>query len=353
MPDYWGTQVLESELRTLGIRPDAVGALDRLAFLSARTMGALTYQPPLMLARQVHATADLSALAINADTFVAGELDALDTDETAHALDALRQAAATAGGAQAKVLGGLTDDGAGFISGVAPPAGSTPVIVKFTPGVDRRGVRSDTGYLEEAYARMARAAGVPVPRSRLLRTTDGREHFAVDRFDRTTSGARRHAHTLGGMFGREAADATDYSEFFAMALALTRDMRVLAHVFRRMYFNVAALNDDDHSHNHSFMLQRMERGVEWTLAPAYDVTFSPNRYGVRGMLVSGSEAPTWRDMEDVGQRHGLSSQHMREIRDQVDAAVGHWPKHASDAAAPETSAREVHAAIERRRRDLR
>ncbi len=250
------------------------------------------------------------------------------------------------------MLGGLSPDGTTFISGVAPPSGHVPVIVKFTPRTDRLGVRADAGPLEEAYGRTARAAGIEIPDSRLLRTSDGRRHFAVVRFDRTPSGGRRHVHTLGGLFDREAADSTDYSDFLAMARALTRDVRVLPEVFRRMYFNVAMLNDDDHSHNHAFILRPAATGPEWGLSPAYDVTFSPKNEGVRGMSVVGSDSPTWLDMEALGRKHGLSTQQVWGIRDQVDAAVADWAKHAADAGVTEKSMSEVEMAIRQRRREI-
>ena len=39
-----------------------------------------------------------------------------------------------------------------------------------------------------------------------------------------------------------------------------------------MVFNVVAANNDDHSKNFSFL---MNRNGEWHLSPAYDVTYPP------------------------------------------------------------------------------
>ena len=42
-------------------------------------------------------------------------------------------------------------------------------------------------------------------------------------------------------------------------------------MFRRMVFNVVALNRDDHTKNFSFILKK---GGRWELAPAYDLCFA-------------------------------------------------------------------------------
>ncbi|MGM9786884.1 MAG: HipA domain-containing protein [Candidatus Cryptobacteroides sp.] len=47
-------------------------------------------------------------------------------------------------------------------------------------------------------------------------------------------------------------------------------------MFRRMVFNVVCQNRDDHAKNFSFLC---EEG-KWSLAPAYDITYSPA--GTRG-----------------------------------------------------------------------
>ena len=42
-------------------------------------------------------------------------------------------------------------------------------------------------------------------------------------------------------------------------------------MYRRMAMNLVAINKDDHSKNFSFICDE----VNWTLAPAYDITYSP------------------------------------------------------------------------------
>jgi len=53
-------------------------------------------------------------------------------------------------------------------------------MVKFSARADAR----DTGPVEQAYAAMARAAGIDMPQTRLFRASKDRAYFGVQRFDR-------------------------------------------------------------------------------------------------------------------------------------------------------------------------
>ena len=54
---------------------------------------------------------------------------------------------------------------------------------------------------------------------------------------------------------------------------LKLSMKEIEQFYSRMVFNCLAVNQDDHVKNISFL---MNRSGEWSLAPAYDITFSYN-----------------------------------------------------------------------------
>ena len=89
------------------------------------------------------------------------------------------------------------------------------------------------------------------------------------------------------MTGRPASGLDlDYRDFFSTTLQLTRDVSKVEEAYRRMVFNVAVYNTDDHAKNHAFIY----REGKWTLSPAFDVTFRPGTPGqeaIRAMPVSG------------------------------------------------------------------
>ena len=113
------------------------------------------------------------------------------------------------------------------------------------------------------------------------------------------------------------------------------------------HLDPVVLNDDDHLKNIAFLL---DPTVGWKLAPAYDVTFSPSRYGERGMSVNGRGADTtWIDVEEMAGRHGIDKQEMLRIQEQVLASVGRWSEFAEAAHVPDASIVELAGAFAFRR----
>ena len=163
------------------------------------------------------------------------------------------------------------------------PDGFEAWIVKFRATVDPE----DVGAMEEAYARMARAAGLTMTPSRLLPSKNGLGYFAARRFDRPGENRRAPMVSLSGAI--EAgwrAPSIDYDTFLRATMAITRHAEDLEAAFRRMVFNILAVNRDDHTRQHAFLLT--DHG--WRLAPAYDLTFSTGPNGEHCMAVEGEGA---------------------------------------------------------------
>jgi serine/threonine-protein kinase HipA len=133
---------------------------------------------------------------------------------------------------------------------------------------------------------MAKAAGIEMMECRLLEE-GGRAHFMTRRFDRPPRGGKVHCQTLCalGQLDFRLIGAHDYSQFFDIIDRLSLGSSTRAEAFRRMVFNVAAANCDDHTKNHSFILPH---DAAWMLSPAYDVThaFSPTSRWTRQHLMS-------------------------------------------------------------------
>ena len=79
---------------------------------------------------------------------------------------------------------------------------------------------------------------------------------------------------------------------------LTQDPIQVDEMFRRMVFNVITENKDDHAKNFSFICCE----GKWSLAPAYDLTHSPEGYyGGHATSVNNNGLPTIEDMLAVGE----------------------------------------------------
>jgi serine/threonine-protein kinase HipA len=242
LPDGWGFRLMHRRMRSRGINQERVTTLDRLAYLSANTMGALTYVPAMA---DIQDTRDLTLLEL------AQEVQAVLTDEGHQVLAELARAGVSPGGARPKanVFFNPTTGQMSTQAGLVPDAEAW--LVKF-PGDDDE---PDSCALEELYALMAHACDLGMTATRHFKLTNGLTAFATARFDRR--GAQRvHVHSLAGLLHANFQEpSVSYEDFFRATRRLTRDQRQLKMAVQRCVFNVLMNNRDDHSKNLSFMME--------------------------------------------------------------------------------------------------
>ena len=93
-------------------------------------------------------------------------------------------------------------------------------------------------------------------------------------------------------------------------------------MFRLAVFNVLAYNRDDHSKNFSFL---MNENGEWTLSPAYDLTFSSGPSGEQSTMVMGEgKNPSVEHLKRLGNEAKTSPSKINEIIEQTRHALGQW-----------------------------
>jgi serine/threonine-protein kinase HipA len=279
LPDDFGNALINRYMADQGIAAQDVTALDRLAYMGTRAMGALTFKPSRGPTRHKPTAIELSTLVEQARQAVTG-----DVSDDAHANAALRSiidVGTSAGGARAKAVIALHPETGEIRSGqLDAPEGFEHWLLKFDGmGVDQElGTSQNYGRIEYAYHLMARAAGIHMTPCRLLKE-NGRAHFMTQRFDREGQSGRHHMQTLCAMahvdYKKKGTNA--YAQLFHTLGQLALPYEDLEEAFRRMVFNVMARNCDDHTKNFAFLLR--QGGTRWKLAPAYDVTFAHNPKG--------------------------------------------------------------------------
>ncbi|MEM8997343.1 MAG: type II toxin-antitoxin system HipA family toxin [Acidobacteriota bacterium] len=307
LPDGWGLLLMDRYFQQLGRRPRDIGVLERLAYLGSRTMGALTYHPPKEAARRDPDLLELAALAEASGEVLRGDTQVV--------LPQLLRAGGSPGGARPKVLVGIRGDE--IYSGEGDlPLDFEPWIIKFRGLNDPR----DAGALELAYARLAERAGLRMPETRLFSDKDGERYFGIRRFDRR-DGRRRHVQTFGNLIHANfRVPSCDYSQLLDVTRRLTQRQEDGAECFRRMIFNVATHNRDDHVKNFAFLID--DQG-QWRLTPAYDLTFADGPGGEHSTTVAGEgRNPGRRDALKLAAAAGLSTRAAKEIIDEVVESVG-------------------------------
>lgn len=134
---------------------------------------------------------------------------------------------------------------------------------------------------------LAKEAGVDAADTSVI-PSGGKYHALLSRrFDRTEAGKRIHyasAMTLLGLTdGCNAQTGNGYLDIVDFILQGCCDVeKNLRELYRRVAFNVAIGNSDDHFRNHGFLLT--PRG--WTLSPAFDLNPTTNEY--QSLLITSS-----------------------------------------------------------------
>ena len=190
------------------------------------------------------------------------------------------------------------------------------------------------GAIEYAYHLMAKAAGITMSECRLLEE-NGRRHFMTRRFDRLTSGAKLHMQSLCALahYDFQQAGAYSYEQALQTIRRLKLPMAAVEEQFRRMVFNIVSRNQDDHVKNIAFL---MNQSGEWSLAPAFDVTYSYNPTGswtsTHQMTLNGRrDGFTMEDFEACAKSALMKRGRAAVIIAEVQAAVRRWPEFAAEA----------------------
>lgn len=327
LPDNWGLLLMDRELKRQGRRLSDISPLDRLAYIGTSGMGALTYHPAVPDEVAGPLDVDLGVIARQAGRVLEGSAEEV--------LPALRIAGGSPGGACPKVLVGVRDDGRMVAGTPDLPTGYRHFLIKFAAGQDS----DHGGAVEAAYALMAAEAGIDISHTRLFTTRAGDRCFGAERFDRRGN-TRLHMHSLGGLWHASHRVASmDYEGFLKTTRLLTRDQRQVEEAFRRMVFNVAAHNRDDHVKNFSFL---MGMDGTWTLAPAYDLTFAEGPGRQHTMDVAGEASrPGDREMLRVAELCDVDSRRGRDIIAEVRSAVEQWPRFAEAFEVPDETVRQI------------
>ena len=243
IPDGYGLYLIDRMLRKSGFQLRNLNPLQRLAIVGSSGMGALRYEP-----------------AVSLDSIKAGvSIEELD-DIQRKALEILSEKgegdesllyynSANSGGARPKVV--MADlDGSHWL-------------VKFRHTYDS----AEIGKEEYLYMSTAAKCGINIPRIRLLKD----RYFAIERFD-IEDGRGVHVVTAAALLKSDFRNqGADYTNLLALTGYLTQDPHQVEEMYRRMVFNLVCDNKDDHTKNFSFICRK---GV-WSLAPAYDITYSP------------------------------------------------------------------------------
>ncbi len=337
LPDKFGNAVIDQWLDTQGRTPQSFNVVERLCYTGKRGMGALEYEPNDYDQNNEDTPLDLGKMAEFASAILQDKEKIVITAEDDLEYKHLLQLGTSAGGARAKaVIAFNANSGVARSGQIALGDGFEHWLVKFD-GVAKNGdhgVEDAPEYtlIEYAYYKMALEAGIHMNECKLL-PENGRSHFMTKRFDRV-DGDKVHMQSLGALLHVDYNDPGLCS--YERAAITGRSMGVAAgdirQLYRRMVFNILAVNQDDHVKNISFLMDRRGR---WSLSPAYDVTFAyqpGHRWlGAHQMTINGkSDDFLVDDLIQCGQAMDIKPFMCNKIISQVHEAVSQFEDIAND-----------------------
>ena len=353
LPDSFGYQVIRAYYTTRGEERRAFSPVQHLLYVGERAMGALSFHP----AEAVEGVGpeqdalDVARLVADARSIAAGGSAEIAVPE-------IYRIGSSAGGMRPKAIV-LHNPTSGEVRSAfaTPRPGDIPAILKFD-GVGEDAQEGQMGgpehynRVEAAYALMARDAGMDIVEINILESEEGHAHLLIPRFDFSPD-VRLHQHTFGGYAHVDYNDsgASSYEEYLRAILALGMSQASVVEGFRRMVFNVFGVNQDDHVKNLSF---HMNRSGDWSLTPAYDVTFAAgSEFTARHQMRIGHKQEGFGEVTSWPWPRAFSIKSPARIVDQVEGAVAGWPRYAESTGVPRFAIDNIGRRLRERRNELR
>jgi len=342
LPDKFGNALIDAWLASQGRSAGDFDAVERLCYVGSRGMGALEFVPAARLAPSASTAIDVAALVQLASDVLTHRNNLAASfagAERERALKNILRVGTSAGGSRAKAVIAWNPNTNEVRSGQATVTpGFEHWLLKFDGVSGNKDKDMDDsqgmGAIEYAFFLMARAAGITMSECRLLEE-NGRRHFMTRRFDRRSDGQKVHMQSLCALahFDFTQAGAHSYEQAYLVIRQLGLPMAATEEQFRRMAFNVATRNQDDHVKNIAFLMDKEGR---WSLSPAFDVCYSHDPQGkwtvTHQMSINGKrDGFTLDDLRACARTALMKRGRAEAIWDQVRAAAARWPEFADKA----------------------
>jgi serine/threonine-protein kinase HipA len=352
LPDRFGNALINAWLATQGRTPDSFNAVERLCYIGRRGMGALEFAPVLGPGSGQAGAIEIGKL-VELATEILTERTHLsvsfDEESRKNALRDILRVGTSAGGARAKAVIAWNRSTNEVRSGqLDADEGFEHWLLKFGGVRGNRDKELDDpmgyGAIEYACYLMARDCGIEMNECRLFEE-NGRRHFMTRRFDRSRRGEKIHMQSLGALahYDFNLSGAFSYEQAFLIIRQLGLPQQAIEQQYLRMVFNLVIRNQDDHVKNIAFL---MDKQGQWSLSPAFDVTYSYNPEGPwtahHQMTMNGkSDDFAAEDFKASARVARLKRGQEKRMISRVVDVVTQWPAYAAAAGIDKTTGNRI------------
>ncbi len=342
LPDTYGRALFQQWLELTG--RTSGNPVETLCFLGKRCMGALEFEPAIGPSSDPYMKIQIDSLVNVAREALLNKKEFgvnLKADRKAAIAEILRLGT-SAGGQRAKAIIAYNKETGEVRSGqVEVPEGFDYCLIKLD-GVSAEAGFKETenfGRLEYSFSKLVKECGIEMTECSLIEE-NGRAHFMTKRFDRA-GGGKLHMLTLCGMahYDFHLRRAYSYEQAFNVMRRLHLPYSQAEQMYLRMVFNVVIRNQDDHTKNISFL---MDKYGKWKLSPAYDIGYAYNPEGswtdTHQMSINGKfDNITRKDLLACAESNNIKN--AAEIIDKVCETSSRWPEIARNCGVPESMIR--------------
>ena len=356
LPDKFGHALIDAWLATQGRQPGSFNVIERLCYTGERGMGALEFAPGIGPKARQAGRIQIDKLVELASEILThrNNLQVSFADESREqALADILRVGTSAGGARAKAVIAW-NPATNEVRSCQVPAGEgfEYWLLKFdgVSGNRDKELEDPQGYgvIEYAYYRMARDCGIDISECRLFEE-NSRRHFMTRRFDRLAGGGKLHMQSLCALahYDFNMAGAYSYEQALLVIRQLGLPMQAIEQQFRRMVFNIVARNQDDHVKNIAFL---MNKAGEWSLAPAFDMTYSYNPSGAwtasHQMTLNGKRDDySLEDFKSCAKAASMKRGRAETILREVQATVSRWLDYAEEVGVNPVQRNQIHRTL--------
>ncbi len=339
LPDTYGRALFDKWLSLTG--RTSSNTIETLCFMGKRCMGALEFEPAIEPTFKETHNIEIESL-VDVAREALTEKESFQTnlsDDKKNAIADILRLGTSAGGQRAKAIIAYNKETGEVRSGqIDAPDGFDYYLIKLDGVSATAGLKETGNYgrLEYSFSQLVKKCGIEMTECSLIEE-NGSAHFLTKRFDRI-NGEKIHMQTLCGIAHMDYRLLRGYS--YEQAFNVMRGLRLsyaeAQEMFRRIVFNVVIRNQDDHTKNISFL---MDKHGKWKLSPAYDMCYSYKPDGswtsAHQMSVNGKyDGITRKDLLELASRNNIRN--ASQIMDEVCDICATWPQIAKECDVPQS-----------------
>jgi len=268
LPDKHGMAFIDRYFERQGLKSDEITVLHKLAFIGDRGMGAIEYRP-----KEHEDKKDNVQIVQNAkEAYETMKMNIKNENSSIGDLMSVLDSVSPVGGGRPKMLVQYDETTNSIkLNNHKLENGYKRAIIKFDEAYYENESIGLTK-LEFVFMSMAKDVGINTANFKLIEE-NGLHHLVIERFDRDGDDNKTHICTASGLAHIDISvpQGFTYEMLFGLTKMLCKSQEDIEELYKRMVFNVLAINFDDHTKNFSYM---MDKKGKWSLTPAYDIVYS-------------------------------------------------------------------------------